>query len=171
MLENLNGQQTYTLTVVKSLTVQHRSQLGNSALQKRDLSDFPCPKRISGYPGAQTLWLWPTHSSKFCLPILWTETHIGEMWISQLQLQVRQYSYQRSNRLDAYSFLYNLHACDALNFQVQQKKGHNRKVIQEIKTFECRCLNSHTWILAEAVNEQRSFWVWFCSSLLFQKTH
>lgn len=45
------------------------------------------------------------------------------MWISQLQLQVRQYSYQRSNRLDAYSFLYSPHACDALNFQVQQKKG------------------------------------------------
>lgn len=98
VFENLNRRQTYTLTVVKSLTMAHSSQLCNSALWNRDSSDSHCPKRISGCPGS-TLWLWPTHSSRFCLPTLWTEIDIEEMWISQLQLQVRQHSYQRSNRL------------------------------------------------------------------------
>lgn len=89
MLENLNRQQTSILTVGKSLPMQHKSQLGNSASQKRDFSESPCPKRFSGYPGG-TLWLWPTHSSRFCLPTWWTETDIEEMWISQLQLQGSQ---------------------------------------------------------------------------------
>lgn len=147
MPENLNRQQTYTLTVVKSFRMKHGSQLCNYALWKRDSSDSQCPKRISGYLGS-TLQLWPTHSSSFCLPTLWTETEVEEMRISQLQLQVRQHSYQRSNRTDACAFTFTTHTLVMFWIsKYNKKKGHNSKIIQEMKTFECRCLKSHTWTL------------------------
>lgn len=147
MPENLNRQQTYTLTVVKSFRMKHRSQLCKSALWKRDSSDSQCPKRISGYLGS-TLWLWPTQRSRFCLPTLWTETEVEEMQISQLQLQVRQHSYQMRNRTDACAFTFTIHILVMFWIsKYNKKKGHNRKIIQEMKTFECRCLKSHTWTL------------------------
>lgn len=61
------------------------------------------------------------------------------MRISQLQLQVRQHSYQMRNRTDASAFTFTIHILVMFWIsKYNKKKGHNRKIIQEMKTFECR---------------------------------